>query len=81
MTRMLARSIPALTAMMLGVTPAAAQTSEEILRELAALRAEVQQLRQEVASFKSAPPPVPEIVATQLSELAQTKASPRRSSR
>ncbi len=52
---------------------AAAQTSsEEVLRELAALRAEVRQLRQELDALK-APQPADEIVKAQLAELAQTK--------
>lgn len=48
-------------------------TSEEILRELAALRAEVRQLRQELDSLKTQPPPSLEVVETQLAEMAQTK--------
>jgi hypothetical protein len=56
---------------------AAAQTaSDEIVRELAALRAEVRQLRAELDALKTAPPaaqPAAEIVQTQLAELAQTK--------
>jgi hypothetical protein len=52
---------------------AAAQTpSDEILRELAALRAEVRQLRQELDALK-APQPSLDVVQTQLAELAQTK--------
>ena len=52
---------------------AAAQTgTDDILRELAALRAEVRQLRAELDALK-APQPRDEIVRTQLAELAQTK--------
>ena len=51
---------------------AAAQTpSDEILRELAALRAEVRQLRQDLDALKA--PPSLEVLETQVAELAQTK--------
>jgi hypothetical protein len=51
---------------------AAAQTpSDEILRELAALRAEVRQLRQDLDAIKGQASL--EVVETQLAELAQTK--------
>ena len=47
---------------------------DEIMRELAALRAEVTQLRQELDAIKTpAAPPAPEVVQSQLAELAQTK--------
>jgi hypothetical protein len=53
--------------------PAAGQTSsDEILRELAALRAEVQKLRQELDAIKP-PEQAREVVDQQLAELAQTK--------
>jgi hypothetical protein len=59
---------------------AAAQTTpEEILRELAALRAEVRQLRQELDGLKAQPPaaaqaaPSLEVIEAQLAEMAQTK--------
>jgi hypothetical protein len=57
---------------MVGVAPEArAQaTPDEILRELAALRAEVRQLRDELDALK---PPAQEIVQAQLAEFAQTK--------
>jgi hypothetical protein len=51
---------------------AAAQTPDEILRELSALRAEVRQLRQELDALK-APQPALDVVQAQLAELAQTK--------
>jgi hypothetical protein len=56
----------------LGVAPEArAQaTSQEILRELAALRAEVRQLREELDALKA---PVQGVVQAQLAEFAQTK--------
>lgn len=55
-----------------GGVPASAQTtSEEILRELAALRAELSQLRQELEAIKT--PTAPDVVQAQLAELAQTK--------
>ena len=47
-------------------------TQDEILRELAALRAEVRQLRQELDAIKPAAP-AGEVVQAQLAELAQTK--------
>jgi hypothetical protein len=49
---------------------AAQATTEEILRELAALRAEVRQLREELDTLKA---PAQDIVHTQLADLAQTK--------
>ena len=52
--------------------PAGAQTSDEILRELAALRAEVRQLREEVDALK-APDQARDVVQAQVAELAQTK--------
>jgi hypothetical protein len=51
---------------------AAAQTSDEILKELAALRAEVRQLREELDAMK-APEQPREVMQAQLAELAQTK--------
>lgn len=47
-------------------------TQDDILRELAALRAEVRELRQELDALKGREPSG-EIVQTQLAELAQTK--------
>jgi hypothetical protein len=50
--------------------------SDEVLRELAALRAEVRQLREELDAMKApaaAAAPSPEIIQGQLAELAQTK--------
>ncbi len=57
---------------------AGAQTADEIVRELAALRAEVKQLRQELDAIKAppaaaAPAPASQIIESQLAELAQTK--------
>lgn len=53
--------------------PAAAQTvPEEVLRELAALRAEVRQLRQDLDALRAQQPSA-EITQTQIAELAQTK--------
>jgi hypothetical protein len=49
---------------------AAQATSEEILRELAALRAEVRQLREELDALKA---PAQDVVQAQLAEFAQTK--------
>ena len=51
---------------------AAQSTQDDIRRELAELRAEVRQLRQELDAVK-APRPSDEIVKTQLAELSQTK--------
>jgi hypothetical protein len=45
-------------------------TTEDVLRELAALRAEVRQLREELDALKA---PAEDIVQVQLAELAQTK--------
>jgi len=60
-------------AVVLAPRAAAAQaTPEEILRELAALREEVRQLRQELDALKP-PEPSLEIVQAQLAEFAQTK--------
>lgn len=57
-----------------GAAPAGAQaTSDEILRELAALRAEVRQLRAELDAIKAPPAASPDIVQGQIAELAQTK--------
>jgi hypothetical protein len=58
-------------------TPAVAQDAmADIKRELAALRAEVQQLRGELDAVKQQAPPAPaslEILQTQVAELAQTR--------
>jgi hypothetical protein len=61
-----------------GATPLSAQDSlEDIKRELAALRAEVQQLRAQVDTLQqsagAAAPASVELLATQVAELAQTK--------
>ena len=61
-----------LAALSLPSAAAAQTTGEEIARELAALRAEVRQLRAELDAMK-APQPAAEIVQAQLAELAQTK--------
>lgn len=67
----ISRSLLAL--LLLWPTQTAAQTvPEEVLRELAALRAEVRQLRQEVDGLKAQQPSA-EMTRTQLAELAQTK--------
>jgi hypothetical protein len=63
---------PALAIAAAAPAASAQTTSEEIVRELAALRAEVAQLRQELEAIK-APPPALEVVQAQLAELAQTK--------
>ena len=63
---------PALAIAAAASAASAQTTSEDIARELAALRAEVAQLRQELEAMK-APPPSQEVVQAQLAELAQTK--------
>ena len=53
------------------VAEAHAQPSpDDILRELAAMRVEVRQLREELEALKA---PAPDVVQAQLAEFAQTK--------
>lgn len=75
MTRRSRLRIGGIALMVCGLSAdAVAQTaSEEILRELAALRAEVRQLRQELDALKAPQPPSLEVVEAQLAEMAQTK--------
>lgn len=56
-----------------GASASAQTVSEDILRELAALRAEVRQLREELDALKAPAAPPADLVQTQLAELAQTK--------
>src|SRR5262245_37660987 len=80
MTMMRTRLAMVAVALLGAVRPAAAQTVQDVAREPAALRAEVERLRAEVDALKTgapaaaAPPAEPlEMLQAQMAELAQTK--------
>jgi hypothetical protein len=70
----MSRLLLAAAALVASVLSTAAQTpSDEIVRELAALRAEVRQLRQELDALKAQDQPSLDVLQAQVAELAQTK--------